>query len=238
VRQKNHSVANTKARLLLSKQAVNHSESSCAEIGGQSMKFTPRVLILSVIISLLIFIATYAADLKASEARKQIAAALGFDNVNNIHIKNISSGIGGQAVVEATVDAAFRLEQDKQGNWKAVEVRTGDRRWESLELIERAIRKEKILSTTADLRTIATALESFRREKGSYVAAETNGQLIDNLSPNYLLQIIRIDAWSQEFEYQGTTTNYRLASRGPDGKPNTGDEIVIENGQLVKGETE
>ncbi len=202
------------------------------------MKFTPRVLILSVIISVFIFMAAYAADLSAGEARKQIAAALGFDNVNNIHIKNISSGIGGQALVEATVDAAFRLEQDKQGNWKAVEVRTSDRRWESLELIERAIRKEKILRTTADLRTIATALESYRREKGSYVAAQTNVKLIDNLSPNYLLQIIRIDAWSQEFEYKGTATTYRLASIGPDGKPNTGDEIVIENGQVVKGESE
>lgn len=202
------------------------------------MKFTPRVLILSVIIFSSVFAAAYAANLGANEARRQIAAALGFDNVNNIHLKNISSGIGGQAIVEATVDAAFRFEQDKQGNWKAVEIRTGDRRWESLELMETAIRKEKILRTTADLRTLATALEAYRREKGSYVAAENNVKLIDILSPNYLKHIIRIDAWSQEFEYRGSATNYRLASSGPDGKANTGDEIVVENGQVVKGESE
>ena len=202
------------------------------------MKFTPRVLILSVCMVLAILVAAYAADLRASEARKQIAAALGFDDVNNIHIKNISSGIGGQAVVEATVDAAFRLEQDKQGNWKAVEVRASDRRWESLDLIETAIRKEKVLRTTADLRTIATALEAYRRAKGSYVAAENNEKLIDNLSPHYLLQIIRLDAWSLEFEYKGTATNYRLASTGPDGKANTGDEIIVENGQVIRGTTE
>jgi hypothetical protein len=202
------------------------------------MKFTPRALLLSVLIVSSIFIAAYAADLGAGEARRRIAAALGFDNVNTIHIKNISSGIGGQAVVEATVDTAFRLEQDKQGNWKAVEVRTGDRRWESLDLIDAAIRKEKILRTTADLRTIATALEAYRRTRGGYVAAENNEKLIDHLSPHYLLQIIRLDAWSREFEYKGTATTYRLASAGPDGKANTGDEIVIENGQVVRGMNE
>jgi hypothetical protein len=202
------------------------------------MKFTPRAMILSVLMVSAVFVAAYAADLSAGEARRKIATALGFDNGNNIHIKNISSGIGGQAIVEATVDAAFRLEQDKQGNWKAVEVRTGDRRWESLDLIDAAIRKEKILRTTADLRTIATALEAYRRAKGGYVAAESNEKLIDDLSPHYLLQIIRLDAWSREFEYKGTATTYRLASAGPDGKANTGDEIVIENGQVVRGMSE
>jgi hypothetical protein len=235
--KKNDTVANIKARLLLSNQAANHSESSRDKFGGQSMKSTPRVLTLSAIIFLSVFTAVYAAGLSAGEARKQIAAALGFDNADNIHIKNISSGIGGQAVVEATVETAFRLQQDKQGNWKAVEIRTGDRRWESLDLIEAAIRKEKILRTTADLRTIAIALESYRRAKGSYVAAENNVKLIDLLSPNYLQHIVRIDAWSREFEYKGTATTYRLASAGPDGKADSGDEIVIENGQVVKGES-
>jgi hypothetical protein len=202
------------------------------------MKSTPRILILSAIIFLSVFVAAYAAGLSAGEARKQIAAALGFDNVNAIHVKNISSGIGGQAVVEATVEAAFRLQQDKQGNWKAIEIRTGDRRWESLDLIDTAVRKEKILRTTADLRTLATALESYRRETGGYIAAENHVKLIDRLAPTYLPQIIRIDAWSREFEYKGTTTSYRLASVGPDGKANSGDEIVIENGQVVKGEGE
>lgn len=200
------------------------------------MKSTPRVLILSAIIFLSLLAAVYAAGLSAGEARKQIASALGFENADAIHIKTIGSGIGGQAVVEATVDATFRLQQDKQGNWKAVEIRTGDRRWESLDLIETAIRKEKVLRTTADLRSIATALEAYRREKGNYVAAENNVKLIDQLAPTYMQQIIRIDAWSREFEYRGTATGYRLASVGPDGKSDSGDEIVIENGQVVKGE--
>lgn len=234
----NDTVANPKGRLLLSNQAANPSDSSRAEIGGPSMKFTPRVLILSAILFLFIFVTAFAAGLSAGEARKKIAAALGFDNADNIHVKNISTGIGGQAVVEATVDATFRLQQDKEGHWQAVEIRTGDRRWESFELIETAVRKEKILRTTADLQTLATALEAYRRDKGGYVTAENGAKLLDNLAPNYLKHITRIDAWSREFEYKGTAKNYRLASAGPDGKTNSGDEIIIENGQITKGASE
>jgi hypothetical protein len=105
-------------------------------------------------------------------------------------------------------------------------------------LIETAVLKEKTLRTTADMRTLATALESFRRERGFYVQADTNSALSDNLAPRYMNAIIRLDAWSHEFEYKGTQSSYRLASLGPDGKPNTGDEIVFENGQMVRGAIE
>jgi hypothetical protein len=203
------------------------------------MKSTLRALGVAAPILMLLIIATaLAADLSAGEARKKIAGALGFDNANNIHIKNISKGMSGQAVVEATVDSAFRLEQDKQGNWQVVELRTGDRRWESLELIDTAIRKEKILRTTADLRTIVTALEAYRRERGSYVKAESGAKLIDELAPRYLPVVMRLDAWSNEFGYKGSASGYRLSSSGPDGKPATGDDIAIENGQLVGGAKE
>ncbi len=200
------------------------------------MKSIRRALgVAAIALTLALLVVAFAANLSAGEARKKIAAALGFDNVNNIHVKNIDSGMSGQAVVEATVDSAFRLEQDKQGNWQVIEIRTGDRRWESLELIDTAIRKEKILRTTADLRTIVTALEAYRRERGVYVKAESGAKLIDELAPHYLPVVMRLDAWSNEFEYKGSPGAYRLSSAGPDGKPATGDDIAIENGQLVGG---
>ncbi len=200
------------------------------------MKSRFRLLLGSAMVLLLLMLVALAQNLGAGEARKQIAAALGFDNTNSIHIKSISSGVNGrQALVEATIDTAFRLERDNQGNWKPVEIRTGDRRWESLELIETAIRKEKILRTTADLRTLTTALEAYRRERGSYVTADSGRHLIDALAPRYLPMVMRLDAWSNEFAYRGTATTYKLSSLGPDGKTNTGDDIVIENGRLSGG---
>jgi hypothetical protein len=202
------------------------------------MNKLPRSLVMIAIALSLAWVAAFARELGAREARERIAAALGFDKPDAVRIKNISPGMGGEAIVEAQFDASFRFAQGKDGNWNVVEVRTGDRKWESLELIQTAVRKEKELRTTADMRTLVTALEAFRRERGFYVEADTNSALVDNLSPRYLSAIIRLDAWSHEFEYKGSATGYRLASLGPDGKPRTGDEIVIENGQLVKGATE
>ena len=202
------------------------------------MTAMPRALI--VIITLLAFLAVVALarELGAREAREKIAAALGIDKTDLVHIKSISIGPGNEAIVEARFDAAFRFTTDKQGHWQAVDVRTGDRNWESIELIQTAVRKEKALRTTADLRTIATALEAFRRERGYYVIADSNSALIDNLAPRYLNAVIRLDAWSHELQYKGSERGYRLTSLGPDGKPDSGDEIVFENGQLVTGASE
>lgn len=199
------------------------------------MTATPRVVI--AIITLLAFLAVVALarELGAREAREKIAAVLGLDKADSVHIETISAGSGNEAIVEARFNAAFRFTTDKEGHWQAVEVRTGDRKWESIELIQTAVRKEKALRTTAELRTIVTALEAFRRERGYYVVADTNAALIDHLSPIYLNAVIRLDAWSRELQYKGSETAYRLASLGPDGKPDSGDEIVFENGQLVKG---
>lgn len=202
------------------------------------MKPTRRALMIIALMLSLICAAAFARELGAREAREKIALALGLDKPDVVHIKSISGGVGNDAIVEARFDAAFRFTVDKQGKWQAVEVRTGDRRWESIELIDTAIRKEKALRTTAELRTVSTALEAYRRENRSYVVADNCSALIDHLAPRYLNSIIRFDAWSRALEYKGTAAGYRLASAGADGKPGSEDDIVFENGRLIKGAVE
>jgi hypothetical protein len=201
------------------------------------MKPRLRVVIFLALILSLIGVAAIARELGAREARELIARSLGLDKADNVHVKNISR-TGSEAIVEAQFEAAFRFTSDKDGKWQAVEVRTGDRTWESIELIRTAIQKEKTLRTSADLRTLATALEAYRRDNGSYVEAGNCSALIDNLSPKYLGSVIRLDAWSHEFAYKGAAGAYRLVSLGPDGKPGTGDDIVFENGRLIIGASE
>lgn len=202
------------------------------------MKAIRRFFFTAAVALFALWVVAFARELGAREARERIAEALELDSYKSVRIKNISTGIGGQAVVEASIDAAFRLVEEKDGSWRAVEVRTGDRDWHSFELIHTAIRKERILRTTAEMRTLATALEAFRRARGSYVVANTGSALVDHLAPEFLSPVIRIDAWSSEFDYKGTAEGYRLSSLGPDRRPNTGDEIVIENGQPVQGAAE
>jgi hypothetical protein len=201
------------------------------------MKPRSRVVIFIALILSLIGVAAIARELGAREAREIIARSLGLDKADNVHIKNISR-TGSDAIVEAQFEAAFRFTSDKDGKWQAVEVRTGDRTWESIELIRTAIQKEKTLRTSADLRTLATALEAFRRDNGSYVEAGNCSALIDNLTPKYLPSVIRLDAWSREFDYKGESASYRLASLGADGKAGTGDDIVFENGRQTIGASE
>jgi len=201
------------------------------------MKSMPRALVIAALAISLICVAAVARELRSRDARNAIAQALGLEKPDGVRIKSISAPAGSDTVAEATIEAAFHM-TEKDGKWTAVEFRTGDRRWESIELIQTAVRKEKTLRTTADLRTIATALEAFKRERGHYVASNNCSVLIDQLAPRYLPSIVRIDAWSREFDYKGTESEYSLASQGPDGKPDTGDEIVIRNGQLVKGTAE
>ena len=201
------------------------------------MKSRLRALVLTTLMLSLIGAAALARELGAREAREKIAQALGLDKADNVHIKNISRA-GSDAIVEAQFDGAFRFTTDKEGKWQPVEVRSGDRKWESLELIQTAIQKEKALRTSADLRTLATALEAYRRDNGSYVQADSCSALIDNLSPKYVSSIIRLDAWSHEFVYKGAAAGYRLVSLGRDGKADTGDDIVFENGRMIKGASE
>jgi hypothetical protein len=145
-----------------------------------------------------------------------------------VRVKSISP-MGNAAVVVAQVETAFRLVNDK-GKWRVAEIRTGDRRWEDLDLLVRALNAEKTSRVRAELETIATALEAFRRERGSYVEAKTEAALIDFLSPRYLARVIRLDAWHRPYEYEGGRESYVLRSLGPDGQSGTSDDVVLAKG--------
>jgi len=146
-----------------------------------------------------------------------------------VRIKEIST-FGNSAVVVAQVETAFRLVKGDQDKWRVAEIRTGDRRWEDVELLIKALDVEKTERARAELQSIATALESYHRERGSYVESKSESVLVDHLSPRYLTQVVRVDPWHQPYLYEGTRTGFILRSAGPDGKPNTPDDVMFTNG--------
>ena len=116
-------------------------------------------------------------------------------------------------VAVAQVETAFRFVKGEGGKWRVAEVRTGDNKWEDINLITRAVNMEKTERARSELETIATALKAFRRERGFYVVAESEKVLADHLSPNYLESAIRLDPWHRPYKYESTGERFVCARR-------------------------
>lgn len=197
------------------------------------MLMYPRKLIsvpACVLAASLSLVAVYMAapkGLSSKEAQALIRRMAGIELPSSaVRIKDISA-TGSSAVVVAEVETAFRFDKNAEGKWRVAEVRTGDRRWENIELLETALNREKNARARAELENVATALESFRRERGFYVAAKDFAPLLDQLNPRYLKALVRFDPWHRPYKYEGTTALYTLRSDGPDGKPDTTDDLVV-----------
>jgi hypothetical protein len=171
-----------------------------------------------------------AGDLTPKEARKLIARMAGINLPSDaVRVKEVSA-MGNSATVVAQVETAFRFDKGSDGKWRIAEIRTGDRRWEDIDLLVKALNTEKTSRARAELESIAMALESYRREHGFYLESKTEAALIDSLSPRYLPSIIRVDPWHQPYQYEGTRGSFVLRSSGPDEKPNTADDVIVTKG--------
>jgi hypothetical protein len=169
-------------------------------------------------------------DLSPKEARKLIARLAGIELPSDaVRVKDISTA-GNSAVVTAQVETAFRVVKDDKGKWRVAEIRTGDRRWEDVDTLMKALNVEKAARARAELESIATALESFRRERGAYLDSKSEAALIDILNPHYLARVIRFDPWHQPYQYEGAPASFVLRSTGPDGKPGTDDDVTVASG--------
>jgi hypothetical protein len=101
--------------------------------------------------------------IKKDDARKLIAAVSVFElNKAVVTIKEISPP-GAVATVLAGVKLGFRFVRDEAGNWRVADVRTGDRQWESFELLERAIDRESISNVRAELDALAAELDALAK---------------------------------------------------------------------------
>src|SRR6266850_7245413 len=94
-------------------------------------------------------------------------------------------------------------------------------------MIVHAVNVQKLERARAELETMATALESYRRERGFYVPADTEAVLVDHLSPRFLSRVIRVDPWHKPYYYEGTRDHFTLRSAGVDGKENTQDDVIV-----------
>jgi hypothetical protein len=177
-------------------------------------------------------LARLSSELTTKYARCLVAAlfsiALPSDEVRIKEISPFGLSIGSEsaALVVALVQVDFRLAGDAKG-WHVAGLKSGARDWVNVTGVPSRIDQLKRSAATDDLRLIATALDKFRRERGYFVVSDKESVLIDHLSPKYLTRVIRVDPWQRPYEYEGQQDHYSLRSVGPDGKPNTPDDIVV-----------
>lgn len=131
------------------------------------------------------------------------------------------------AVVEASVRLDFRFTNQSKNGWQVSDIKTSSGPWVGLAGLVARINEEKRKRATETLETMANALARFRSERGHYVASDQQRVLIDHLAPRYLSVVIRVDPWHKPYLYQGELNTFRLSSSGPDGKPNTSDDVVL-----------
>lgn len=147
---------------------------------------------------------------------------------DEVRIKSIAGpSLGRQpsALIETVVTANFRLLRDSRG-WRVSELRSGKREWVNVENVPAAVDALKRARATEQMNQIAVALDAYWRERGSFVVSDKHQVLIDNLSPQFLHSVIRLDPWRHNYLYLGERDRFTLRSAGPDGKENTPDDVI------------
>ncbi len=81
-----------------------------------------------------------------------------------------------------------------------------------------AIQRGKQKRTMGDMRTVATACESYSIDNNQYrvLAAGDIAPLAADMEPTYVKKLPQADGWTTSFNYVGTTSEYTVTSYGKD----------------------
>ncbi|HEX8136197.1 MAG TPA: type II secretion system protein GspG [Pyrinomonadaceae bacterium] len=170
---------------------------------------------------------TRAASLDARLAREVLARFLGVRLPSDaVRVKEVSA-LYNSAVVVAQVWAEFRFQKGSDNKWRVTQMRMGEGEWTDVEMVVRAVDREKARRARSELEMMAAALDSFRRARGFYVVADSAGALLDQLNPGYLARVLRLDPWQRPYLYEGESDAYVLRSVGADGEAGTADDIEL-----------
>jgi hypothetical protein len=83
------------------------------------------------------------AALTPKQARTAITRMVGFGlNNGSVRVKTISSLNAAEAEVSVEIRTVFKFAMDQQGRWRVGEIRTGQDRWEEVDLIAGALGKQ------------------------------------------------------------------------------------------------
>ena len=82
-----------------------------------------------------------------------------------------------------------------------------------------AINRGKQKRTMADMRSIATAIESYSIDNSVYPAASAVATLAPLIEPIYIKTLPLVDGWGRSYTIDSTPVQYTVWSGGSDGGP-------------------
>ena len=141
---------------------------------------------------------------------------------------SVPLGTETSALAVVYVRADFRLRRQAK-SWQVTEFKSGNREWINVAGIQGAIDAAKRNQAENELRLIAAALQGYKQDRGRYVTTDKHLVLIDHLHPRFLIRVLRLDPWHHPYHYQGDSQRFALRSAGPDGIPDTADDITVSN---------
>ena len=103
---------------------------------------------------------------------------------------------------------------------------------------------EAYKATMADIRSVATAIETYSVDHNRYPDADSPAALAVRVEPRYITHMPFEDAWGNELQVRSAPTSYTIRSLGADGlrdahQPrgtvsNLNEDIVYTDGQFVQ----
>jgi Type II secretion system (T2SS), protein G len=145
-----------------------------------------------------------------------------------IQVQRIVHAGEGQAVAEASVQMAFRLSKAKGKDWQVNAVRLGDRDWIDTQAFLAALNEVRVRQTRHNLERIEEGIRKYQAKQGALPATSDIVKLTDLLFPEYMSEVVRYDAWNNEFKINSAGNSFQLSSAGPDGIAGNADDIHLD----------
>jgi hypothetical protein len=143
----------------------------------------------------------------------------------DVEVIKVTQISGAEAIAETQLKTAFRLEKVK-GAWIVRDVRLGHGQWEKVNNLAAALEAVKADETRKMLNQVAEAVRKYRESTGNLPAFKDYIALTDQLSPQFLTPLIRLDSWRQPLAAErANAETILLRSAGPDGTFGTADDI-------------
>jgi hypothetical protein len=208
-----------------SQQRNRREQDACAPRCQPCYISSVRLYALSVVLLSVLFLSGCAKNLD-----RQIKEAVAhFDNfdLSSSEVEVLSTQeVGGSATAQIRVKTAVKLVK-KNGQWVVDEVRIGDRRWEKADHILAVLRTQRTEETRKELQLISEGIRRYLDRQGTLPQVSNFHDLVTVLIPQYLHQVVELDAWSNPFVYRRISPQVaEIRSNGADGLYGTQDDLT------------